>query len=41
MTQSTVSFVAVAVNGDTSTDLGKMLLKVPISEKALRNVSPL
>ena len=41
MIQSTVSCVAVAVNANTWADLGKMLLKVSISEKALQNASPL
>ena len=41
MIQSTVSCVAAAVNANTWADLGKMLLKVSISEKALQNASPL
>ena len=41
ITQSAVCFVAVAVSAKICTDLGKMLLKVPISEKAFRNASPL
>ena len=41
MTQSTVPCVAVTVNANIWADLGKMLLKVPICEKALRNASSL